>query len=124
MLAMPISDQRVSSARRSNGQSNIVASIMVVSSTETRSTQSKVSPRGRSSSTLIVRSRIRPSMLARFCGATIGLTTLRWPSWRGGSMRMKLGRSMPLGCSSIWMPPRPASDEYVCQSLSTFMMSL
>ena len=57
--AVETSDQRVSLRRSSNGKSNSVASICVVSSIETRSTKLKVSLRGSESSTLPVRSRIR-----------------------------------------------------------------
>ena len=53
--AVATSDQRVSLRRSSNGKSNSVASICVVSSIETRSTKLKVSLRGRLSSTLIER---------------------------------------------------------------------
>ena len=44
-------------------------------------------------------------------GATIGATVLRCAVWRGGSMRMKLGSSWPLGWSAIWMPPSSEADE-------------
>jgi len=111
MLAMATSDQRVSLRRSAHGKSNRVASIMAVSSVETRSTQSKVSLRGRPSSTAWVRRRMIPSMLARLVGATIGATVRRWAVWRGGSMRMKLGRSWPSGWLAIWMPPRLESEE-------------
>ena len=111
MLAMATSDHQVSLRRSACGKSNSVASISAVSSVETRSTQSKVSLRGRPSSTAAVRSRIRPSMLARLVGATIGATVLRCAVWRGGSMRMKLGSSWPLGWSAIWMPPISEAEE-------------
>ena len=52
-----------------------------------------------------VRSRITPSMFARLPGATTGLTARRCSSCFGGSMRIKLGRSMSFGWSSIAMPP-------------------
>jgi len=53
--AVVTSDQRVSLRRSSNGKSNSVASICVVSSIDTRSTKLKVSLRGKSSSTLAER---------------------------------------------------------------------
>ena len=84
---------------------------MAVSSVETRSTQSNGWLRGRPSSTASVRCRIVASMLARLVGATIGATVLRCAVWRGGSMRMKLGSSWPLGWSAIWMPPSSEADE-------------
>ena len=111
MLAMATSDQWVSLRRSSHGKSNRVASIMAVSSVETRSTQSNGWLRGRPSSTAAVRCRIVASMLARLDGATIGATVLRCAVWRGGSMRMKLGSSWPLGWSAIWMPPSSEADE-------------
>ena len=40
-----------------------------------------------------------PRKLARLVGATIGATVLRCAVWPGGSMRMKLGSSWPLGWS-------------------------
>ena len=48
-----------------------------VSSTDTRSTQLKVSPRGSASSTMLVRSRIRSSILASVIGLTVELTSRR-----------------------------------------------
>ncbi len=62
-------------------------------------------------------------MLARLVGATIGATVLRWAVWRGGSMRMKLGSSSPLGWSAIWIPPSSWDDEKVAGSSSTRIMS-
>ena len=96
-LAMATSDHQVSLRRSSNGKSKSVASIIVVSSTETRSTQSNVSPRGSPSSTRAVRSRMVPSRWFRFSVATIGATTRRCWVCLGGSMRMKLGRLMSFG---------------------------
>jgi hypothetical protein len=110
-LAMATSDHQVSLRRSACGKSNSVASISAVSSVDTRSTQSKVWLRGRASRTAPVRRRIRPSMLARLDGATIGATVLRCAVWRGGSMRMKLGSSWPLGWSAIWMPPISEAEE-------------
>ena len=51
------------------------------------------------------------SMLARLDGATIGATVCRCAVWPGGSMRMKFGRSCPLGWSATWMPPSSEADE-------------
>ena len=110
-LAMATSDQKVSLRRSACGKSNRVASIMAVSSVETRSAQSKTSLRGRPSSTAAVRCRIRPSMPARLEGEAIGATVLRCAVWRGGSMRMKLGNSSPCGWSATWMPPSSEADE-------------
>src|SRR5436305_14515612 len=56
--AVETSDQRVSLRRSSNGKSNSVASICVVSSIETRSTKLKDSLRGRLSITYAERSRL------------------------------------------------------------------
>jgi hypothetical protein len=39
-------------------------------------------------------------------------------------MRIKLGRSMPFGGSSILMPPTSSDDEKMRWFTSTFMMSL
>ena len=110
-FAVAQSDQWVSSRRSSSGKSNSVASISVVSSIDTRSTQSKVSPRGRSSSTRQVRSRISRSMFARFAGATIGLTARRWTSCFGGSIAMNIWSRSVSGRSTMTMPPRLQSDE-------------
>ena len=77
MLAIATSDHQVSLARSSHGKSNSVANIMLVSSIETRSTQSKISLRGSASSTSEVRWRISDSRLMRFEGATIGATVRR-----------------------------------------------
>ena len=66
--AVATSDQRVSLRRSSQGKSNSVASICVVSSIDTRSTKLKVSLRGRASSTLPARSRIRTASSSRCVG--------------------------------------------------------
>jgi hypothetical protein len=52
-----------------------------------------------------------PDMFARLAGATIGLTTFRCSSCRGGSMEMKLARRNSIGRSVMVMPPNRASDE-------------
>ena len=62
--------------------------------------------RGSLSSTMLVRVRIRSSILASVTGLTVELTSRRCSSCSGGSMRMKLVRSMPFGASLIWMPPK------------------
>ena len=80
-----MSDHRVSFRRSSKGKSKSVASIMVVSSIETVSTQSNSSPSGNESKTLQVRSRINCSISANLGGATAGVTALRWSSCSGGS---------------------------------------
>ena len=64
---------------------------MVVSSIDTKSTQSKVSPMGRESRITPARSRMIGSILARFEGDTAGLTVLRWASCLGGSIAMNIG---------------------------------
>ena len=89
--AVATSDQRVSLWRSSNGKSNRVASIWVVSSIDTRSTQSNVSPVGSESRILQTRWRMMPCMSARFLGATTGCTTLRCWSCFGRSMAMNMG---------------------------------
>ena len=77
-------DQRVNLPRSSNGKSISVASMRVVSSMDTRSTQSKVSRSGRLSSTSMVRARMIGSKLRRFSAPVTGATTRRcrrcWPS--------------------------------------------
>ena len=60
-----------------DGRFNKVANIIVVNSTETLSTQSKVSPRGREFKISPVRWRIVSSILRRFLGAIMGATVLR-----------------------------------------------
>ncbi len=109
MVAM--SDQYVSLWRSASGKSNKVVSINVVSSIETSFTQSKVSLRGRLSSTRQTRWRMISDMLLRLAGATIGLTTLRCSSCRGGSMEIKLARRNSIGRSVIEMPPSSAAEE-------------
>ena len=89
--AVETSDHRVSLRRSSQGKSNSVASICVVSSIDTRSTKLKVSLRGSASSTLAARSRIRTANSSRCVGVNIGDTVLRWALCRGWSIAMKLG---------------------------------
>ena len=104
-------DQYVRVRRSSNGKSNNVDSICVVSSTETRSTQSNTSPRGNSSNIRHARSRIVVDIFARLGGATIGDTIFRCSSCRGGSIAMKLSLRNSNGTSFNAMPPIAASDE-------------
>ena len=101
-----------------------MVSISVVSSMDTRSTQSKVSLRGNPSSTLQTRSRMTPDMFCRLAGATMGLTTLRCSSWRGGSIEMNDERRNFIGRSVIEMPPSLTSEEKISGCVSTAMMSL
>src|SRR5580704_4676364 len=116
------SDQYCSLRRSSNGKSNKVASIWMVSSTETRSTQSNGSPIGSSSRIFPARSRISTAMLARFSDDTIGAITLRWLSCLGGSMAMNIGIWKSSSCwSKIEMD---FSDEKTWWLVSTVMMSL
>ena len=79
-IAKVMSDQRVSFLRSSNGKSKRVASIMVVNSIDTVSTQSNGVSSGKLSSTCWVLDRIKGSRLARFLGATTPVTVLRWTS--------------------------------------------
>ena len=109
--AVATSDQRVSLRRSSHGKSNRMASICVVSSMDTQSTQSKVSPTGRASSTAAARARIAASIPATFAGENMGLTTPRWPPCFGGSMAMNIGSGKSLSWSRIVMPPRLQSEE-------------
>ena len=90
-IAVAASDQKVSLWRSSNGKSNSVASIWVVSSIETRSTQSNSSPIGRSSSMAAARCRMSPSRDFRLEGATTPCTTRRCSSCLGGSIEIKEG---------------------------------
>ncbi len=91
--AVETSDQRVSLRRSSQGKSNRVASICVVSSIETRSTKLKVSLRGRLSSTVCERCRISLASSSRCVGVNIGDTVLRCAECWGWSIAMKLGQS-------------------------------
>ena len=101
-----------------------VASIIDVNSIETCSTQLNVSFLGSLSSTMLVRVRIRSSIFARVTGLTVELTSRRCSSCSGGSMRMKLVRSMPFGASLIMMPPTSSDEEKTLWFTSTWMMSL
>jgi hypothetical protein len=96
-----MSDQRVSLRRSSNGKSNRVASIWVVSSIDT-----PVDPvEGLADGQVVEdrrRSRISGSSFARLRGATTGATVLRCWSCLGGSMAMKLSteRADPPGAGA------------------------
>ena len=116
-----MSDQRVSLRRSSNGKSNSVANKMLVSSIDTCSTQSNVSPTGNDSNTSIVRCRTCGSRLRRLAGADTLRTVLRWSVCVGGSMamnaRMMLGgvwmatggpSVMPLADENVWWLPSTA----------------
>ena len=92
----------------------------VVSSIDTFSTQSKLVPRGRLSSTRQVRSRMRCWKFARFAGATMGLTALRCTSCLGGSIAMNIGRTWPRGLLTSVML---GSEENTAWLVSTAMMS-
>ena len=85
-----MSDHKVSFRRCSKGKSKRVASICVVSSMDTLSTQLKVSPIGRLSRILPARSRMIPSRFFRLGGATTGETVARCWSCRGGSIAMNM----------------------------------
>ena len=124
--AVDTSDQRVSFLRSSKGNSNRVASMRVVSSIDTVSTQSKVSPIGNESRTSIVRSLIKGSMFARLLGATTGETVFRCTSCFGGSIAINISTSnAPSGSgASIGMPRViPCCEEKFLWSISTALMS-
>jgi hypothetical protein len=110
--------------RSSNGKSTNVASIEVVSSMDTRSTQLNVSSRGRPSRMAPTRARIVSCKRARLPGATIGCTTLRCSSCFGGSIAMNIGSSSSTGRSRKVMPPKVEAEENAAWFVSTRMMSL
>ena len=91
------SDQRVSLRRSSQGKSNSTASICVVSSIETWSTQSNTSFLGRLSRHSAERLRMLIASWSRWVGVNIGATVLRCALWRGWSMAMKLSRRRSTG---------------------------
>ena len=72
---------------------------------------------------MLVRSRIRLSIFASVIGLTVELTSRRCSSCSGGSMRMKLVRSMPFGASLIMMPPTSSDEENTLWFTSTCTMS-
>ena len=122
-----MSDQWVSRRRSSNGKSKSVASVIAVSSLETRSTQSNSSPIGSPSRMIPARSRITGAIRSRLAGATTGLTVLRCTSCLGGSIEMKLWRCGRLAISAFasrLCSVMPSSDENTWWLVSTAMMSL
>ncbi len=82
----------------------MVASICVVSSIDTVSTQLNVSPTGSESNIAAARLRIVDSSLARFIGATTPCTVCLCTSCFGGSILMKLGVVKSAGRSVSVMP--------------------
>ncbi len=118
-MANTTSDHRVSLRRSSSGKSKRAASIRVVSSIDTVSTQSKVSPSGSASSTAMVRSRMSGSMLRRLLGVDTDRTVLRCRVCSDGSMAMKVRtkscmvRALELGGAPSVMP---RAEENVAQS--------
>ena len=125
-----MSENRGSSRRSSNGKSNRVASIWLVSSIETLSTKSKVSPTGSSSRMAAARERISGSSPASAGVEKIGETARRWSSWRGASIEMKLVRSSAKsaavavsGGRNRVMPPCTEDDESRRLSPSAATMS-
>ena len=121
LSAVATSDQKVSLRRSSKGKSKRVASIWVVSSMDTLSTQSKGSPMGRLSRVFWMRLRISGSIMCRFCGETIGLTVLRCMSCLGWSMAMNMGRVKSSSGSNRVIA---GSEEKTPWLVSTAMMSL
>src|SRR5215470_1372360 len=121
---MATSDQCVSLRRSFQGKSNSTASICVVSSIETRSTQSNTSPRGKLSKHSAERLRMLIASSSRCVGVNIGATVLRWAAWRGGSMAMKLSRRKSGSMSRMVMPPRDEAEENTEWLVSISMMSL
>src|SRR6185437_9108440 len=102
-------------------KSNSVAKVMVVSSTETLSTQSNSSPIGSESRIFPARSRMMGARYSRLPGETIGLTTLRCASCLGGSIAMNIGSlKSSLGSTMVM----DGSDEKSAWLVSTAMMSL
>ena len=100
-----------------------MASIWLVSSIDTLSTKSKVSPTGNSSRIAAARSRISGSMAARPEEEKVGVTTRRCASWSGGSSAMKLDPSLGSKASAIMMPPSLESEEKTSWLESTATMS-
>ncbi len=121
VLAVATSDQRVSLRRSSQGKSNRMARVMVVSSMLTLSTQLNSASMSRSSRISAARMRMIGSRFSRLCGLTMGLTVLRWASCLGGSMAMNMGSWK----SSSWSPMViERSEENTWWLVSTAMMSL
>jgi hypothetical protein len=112
-----------------------MASMPVVSSIDTLSTQSNTSPRGSVSSSSPVRRRISPSISAMPLGVNLGATVRRWPVCWGRSMAMNIGSSrrssIPASASSsslnrlrIVIPPCSQLDENVSGSASICWIAL
>ena len=102
------SDQKVSRRRSSHGKSNRIASMPVVSSIETLSTQSKTSPRGSESSSSPVRCRMSSSRRFISAGVKAGATVRLCPVCLGRSIAMNIGitSSVPSSTrSASVMPP-------------------
>ena len=103
------------------GKSKSVANSSVVSSTDTVSTQSNVSPSGSDSNTFTVRSRTSDSRLRTLPGAPIDRTVLRCAVCSGGSIeingviRWNIELFSGVGRSPSVMP---FADEKFCQSPS------
>ncbi len=99
-----------------------MASIRAVSSIDTVSTQSKVSPSGNESSTAAVRSRMIGSTFLRLLGADTDRTVLRCSVCSGGSIAMN-GVTSCCACSNSSLgrfpSEMPCAEENVCQSPST-----
>ena len=121
------SDQVVSLRRSSHGKSNSIASIPVVSSIDTRSTQSNVPPSGSSSRTSPVRRRISTDMRFISAGVKTGATVRRCSVCLGRSMAMNIG-SMGSGTSgsrsATVMPPYSKEEEKTSGSDSTYWIAL
>src|SRR5262249_39680235 len=106
------------------GKSNSTASICVVNSMETVSTQSNTSPLGRLSKHSAERLRILIASWSRWVGVNIGATVLRCAECRGWSMAMKLSRRGSGATSRMVMPPSAAAEENTAWLVSISMMSL
>ena len=90
--------------RSSKGKSNRVASILVVSSMETLSTQSKVTPSEGSASRISAACpRMTGSSNMRFLGDTTPVTASRCWSCLGGSIEIKFSMYWPFGLSPMAM---------------------
>ena len=136
---MIMSDHQGSLRRCSNGKSNSVASVIAVSSFDTRSTQSNSSPIGSESRIAPARSRTSGDILPMLEGASVGLTALRAGVCSGSSMVMKpapprrWGISAPgfascqiFSCSAMasrFGSVMPLADEKASWLVSTAMMS-
>src|SRR3981189_244208 len=119
-----MSDQRVSLRQSSQGKSNSTASICVVNSIETWSTQSNTSLFGRLSRHSAERLRMLIASWSRCVGVNIGATVLRCALWGGWSMAMKLSRRRSGAMSRMVMPPSDEADENTAWLVSMSMMSL